>query len=101
MSTGDTSDHFVPSLAHFTGLLAGLLFVDIVVDLIGAHPREGNRMSTTEIEIPPPPVRRSETEDEYVEQIRAAIRRGDEAYRQGRVQTHEEAMRRLARWLGD
>jgi hypothetical protein len=101
MGTGDQSDHFMPSLAHFTGLILGWVFVDIVAHLIGAHPREGNKMSTTEMETPPPPTWRSETEEEYTERIRAAIRRGDEAYRQGRVHTHEEAMRRLSRWLGD
>lgn len=57
-------------------------------------------MSTAEIEIPPPP-RQPETEEEYAERIRNAIRRGDEAYREGRVLTHEQAMRRLARWLGN
>lgn len=42
-----------------------------------------------------------ETDEEYAERIRAAIRRGDEAYRQGRVLTHEQAMRRLAGLLGE
>lgn len=46
MGSGDRSDHFVTSLARFTGLLAGVLLVDIVADLVGAHPRKGNRMIT-------------------------------------------------------
>lgn len=46
MGTRDRSDHFVSWLAHSTGLLAGLFLVDIVARWIGAHPREGNRMST-------------------------------------------------------
>lgn len=42
----DRSDHFAPSVAYSTGLILGLFLVDIVAHLIGAHPREGNRMST-------------------------------------------------------
>lgn len=100
------SDHgnlptLVPLVAYSTGLLLGRFLVDIVADLIGAHPSEEDRMSTAGIEVPPLPEGRLETEEEYAERIRAAIRRGDEAYRQGRVWTHEAAMRRLARWLGD
>lgn len=44
---------------------------------------------------------RPETEEEYPERIRNAIRRGIEAAEEGRVWTHEDAMRRLAPWLGD
>lgn len=94
-------DHFVPQVAYSAGLLLGRLLVDIVADLLGPPGPQGNRMSTAGIEVPPLPEGRLETEEEYAERIRAAIRRGDEAYRQGRVWTHEAAMRRLARWLGD
>lgn len=101
MPAGDRSDHFVPRVAYSTGLLLGRFLVEIIVDLIDPHSRKGNGMSTTEIEVPKLPSRHPETEEEYAERIRAAIRRGDEAYEQGRVLTHEQAMRRLARWLGD
>lgn len=101
MRSGDRSDHFVPRLAYSTGLRIGRLLGEILSAFMRPLSEKGNRMSTTEIDVPPPPVRRSESEEEYTERIRAAIRRGDEAYRQGRVHTHEEAMRRLARWLGD
>jgi hypothetical protein len=101
MPAGDRSDHFVPRVAYSTGLLLGRVLVEIIGALMGAHPRKGNRMSTTENDVPPLPLRRGETDEEYAERIRAAIRRGDEAYRQGRVLTHEQAMRRLARWLGN
>jgi hypothetical protein len=101
MAPDDRSDHFVPLLAYSTGLLAGLLFVDIVAHLIGAHPREGNRMSTAKTEAPELPGKHSETEAEYTLRIRNAIRRGIDAAAQGRVVTHEDAMRRLAPWLED
>ena len=51
MTKGDRSDHFVPLLAYSTGLLAGRLLVDIVAHLIGAHPGEGNRMSTAKADV--------------------------------------------------
>jgi hypothetical protein len=51
MGTGDRSDHFVPSVAYSTGLLAGGLLVDSVAHLIGAHPREGNEMSTAKADV--------------------------------------------------
>lgn len=46
MAMDDRSDDFVPLLAYSTGLLTGRFLVDIIAHLIGAHPREGNRMST-------------------------------------------------------
>ena len=94
-------DHFVPLVAYSTGLILGRLLVDIVADLICDYSRRGNRMSTVGIAVPPLPKGQPESEEEYAERIRAAIRRGDEAYREGRVLTHEQAMRRLARWLGN
>lgn len=48
---GDRSDHIVPLLAYSTGLLAGWVFVDIIAHLIGAHPGEGNRMSTAKADV--------------------------------------------------
>jgi hypothetical protein len=51
MGTGDRSDHFVPSVAYSTGLLAGRFLVDIVAHLIGAHPGEGNGMSTAKADV--------------------------------------------------
>jgi hypothetical protein len=95
------SDHFARSVAYSTGLRAGRFIVDILADLFGAFRMKGNKVSTTEIEVPVPPVRRLETEAEYAERIRAAIRRGIKAAEEGRVRTHEEALRRLAPWLGD
>ncbi|WP_420129849.1 hypothetical protein [Longimicrobium sp.] len=100
MRTGDRSDHFVPLLAYSTGLRIGRLLGEILSAFMRTPSPKGNRMSTTEIEAPPPPVRYSETEEEYAERIRAAIRRGIKASEEGRVQTHEEALRRLAPWLG-
>ncbi|HEV3052777.1 MAG TPA: hypothetical protein VGX50_20855 [Longimicrobium sp.] len=94
-------DHFVPPVAYSTGLLLGRFLVDIVADLLGASQTQGNRMSTAGIEVPLLPEGRLETEEEYAERIRAAIRRGIKAAEEGRVLTHEQAMRRLARWLGD
>ena len=91
----------MPLVAYSTGLLLGRFLVDIVADLIGAYSREGNGMSTVGIAVPPLPRGRPETEEEYAERIRAAIRRGIKAAEEGRVWTHEAAMRRLARWLGD
>jgi hypothetical protein len=64
-------------------------------------PTQGNSVSTASIEVPPLPPPRTETEEEYAERIRNAIRRGIKAAEEGRVYTHEEAMRRLAPWLGD
>lgn len=101
MGSGDRSDHFAPLVAYSTGLRLGRFLCEIIFAFVGTLRSKGNRMSRTEIEIPPPSGWRLETDEEYAERIRAAIRRGDEAYRQGRVRTHEEAMRRLARWLGD
>lgn len=101
VSENEKSPTFALLVAYSTGLLLGLFLVDIVAHRIAAHPRKGNRMSTAGVEVPPLPTGRMETEEEYAERIRNAIRRGDEAYRQGRVWTHEAAMRRLARWLGD
>lgn len=101
MSDDGNLPTFVPQLAYSTGLILGRFLVDIIADLVGAHSREGDRMSTVGIAVPPLPKGRPETEEEYAERIRSAIRRGDEAYRQGRVLTHEQAMRRLAPWLGD
>ena len=92
---------FVRLLAYSTGLFFGVWIVQIIADRTSAHRRERSRMSTTDLEVPPLQPKRLETDEEYAERIRNAIRRGDEAYRQGRVLTHEEAMRRLARWLED
>lgn len=50
-TAGDRSDHFVPLLAYSTGLIVGLFFVDIVADLVGAHRRKGNRMSTAKADV--------------------------------------------------
>lgn len=51
MPAGDRSDHFVPRVAYSTGLLLGRVLVEIVADLIGAHPRKGNRMSTAKADV--------------------------------------------------
>lgn len=51
MAADDRSDHFVSLLAYSTGLIAGWFLVDIVAHLIGAHPREGNRMSTAKADV--------------------------------------------------
>jgi predicted transcriptional regulator len=58
-------------------------------------------MSIGSIRMPPLPPPRVETEEEYAERIRNAIRRDIKAAEEGRVFTHEEAMRRLAPWLGE
>ena len=92
---------FVRLLAYSTGLCLGVWIVHIVQGRVGRHPRKGTRMSTASIEAPPLLPPRIETEEEYAERIRNAIRRGIKAAEEGRVWTHEEAMRRLAPWLGD
>lgn len=51
MPAGDRSDHFVPRVAYSTGLLLGRVLVEIIADLIGAHPRKGNRMSTAKADV--------------------------------------------------
>lgn len=51
MAAGDRSDHFVPLLAYSTGLIIGWTVVDIAAHLIGAHPREGNGMSTAKADV--------------------------------------------------
>lgn len=51
MGTGDRSDHFAPLVAYSTGLILGLFFVDIIAHLVGAHPREGNGMSTAKADV--------------------------------------------------
>lgn len=51
MPAGDRSDHFVPRVAYSTGLLLGRVLIEIVADLIGAHPRKGNRMSTAKADV--------------------------------------------------
>ncbi|HEU0298810.1 MAG TPA: hypothetical protein VFR37_05130 [Longimicrobium sp.] len=38
-------------MAYSTGLLLGRVLVEIVADLIGAHPRKGNRMSTAKADV--------------------------------------------------
>src|SRR5687768_3362813 len=51
MPAGDRSDHFVPRVAYSTGLLLGRVLVEIIADLIGSHPGEGNRMSTVKADV--------------------------------------------------
>jgi hypothetical protein len=77
---------FVRPLAYSTGLCLGVWIVHILADRIGAHAREGNGMSTAGINVPELPPPAVETEEEYAERIRNAI---------------QQAMRRLARWLGE
>lgn len=101
MSGDEGAPTFTPLVAYSTGLLLGLFLVDIVADLIGVQSRKGNRMSIVEIDVPPMPPQRRETEAEYTLRIRRAIQRGIDAAEQGRVVTHEEAKRRFARWLTD
>jgi hypothetical protein len=101
MLDGDHSGHFVPRVAYSTGLLLGRVLVEIIVNFLDAYPGKGNSMSRAAIGVPPPPSRRPETEEEYAERIRTAIRRGIKAAEEGRVRTHEEALRRLAPWLGN
>ncbi len=79
------SPTLVRLLAYSTGLCVGVWIVHILADRIGAHAREGNGMSTAGINVPELPPPAVETEEEYAERIRNAIRRGDEAYRQGRM----------------
>lgn len=51
MGTGDRSDHFVPSVAYSTGLLAGRLLGEIISALMRALPSKGNRMSTAKADV--------------------------------------------------
>lgn len=103
MPTGDRSDHFVPLLAYSTGLIFGRLLVDIVADLIGAHAREGNGMSTAKTTgmelLDDLPEDCTPAEAEHVWRVRNKIMRGDADYEAGRTLTHEEFRARMAPWL--
>lgn len=103
MDAGDRSDHFVPWLAHFTGLHLGLIFVDIVAHLIGAHPREGNGMSTAKAEVSELlddlPEDCTPAQAEHIRRVRSKILRGDADYEAGRTLTHDEFRARMAPWL--
>lgn len=98
---GDRSDNFGPSVAYFTGLILGRFLVDIAAHLIGAHPREGNRMSTTRTEtlLDDLPETHSPAEAEHVRRVRSKILRGDADYEAGRTLSHEEFRARMAPWL--
>lgn len=101
MPADDRSDHFVPLLAYSTGLIAGWFLVDIVAHLIGAHPREGNRMSTakTEVSMDDLPENCTPTQAEHIRRVRSKILRGDADYEAGRTLTHQEFRARMAPWL--
>lgn len=103
MPKGDLSDHFVPLLAYSTGLLAGRFLVDIVAHLIGAHPREGNRMNTAKGDVlellEDLPEDCTPAEAEHIRRVRSKIQRGDADYESGRMLTHEQFRARMAPWL--
>lgn len=100
---GDRSDHFLSSVAYSTGLILGGLLVDIVAHLIGAHPREGNRMSTANADVlellEDLPEDCTPEEAEHIRRVRTRILRGDADYEAGRTLTHEQFRARMARWL--
>jgi hypothetical protein len=105
MAADDCSDHFVPWLAYSTGLIVGWVLVDIAAHLIGAHPREGNRMSNAKAEVSELlddlPEDCTPAQAEHVRLIRSKILRGDADYEAGRMLTHEEFRARMAPWVGE
>ena len=94
-------DHFVPQVAYSTGLILGCFLVDLITDLIGAHSREGNRMSTAKTggSLDTLPENLTSAQAEHIRRVRSKLMRGDADYEAGRTLTHEEFRARMAPWL--
>ena len=92
---------FVTQLAYSTGLFLGRFLVDIVVDLICAHSREGNRMSIakTRGSLDALPENLTSAHAEHIRRVQSKLARGDADYGAGRTLTHEEFRARMAPWL--
>lgn len=100
-SDDDNLPTLVPLVAYSTGLILGRFLVDIIADLIGAHSREGNRMSTakTRGSLDTLPESLTYSQAEHIRRVRSKLMRGDADYEAGRTLTHEEFRARMAPWL--